>query len=406
MIKDEITDERLWEFVEKHLHDDPKQLMLRYSGKELGFPLADAVTQVECRKRCASKLPSFNAEGEFYYPTKLSSEQATNEAVARYHASLVADGSRVADLTAGLGIDAMTISRRAATVDAFEMEEVKCVALRHNASVMGCANLTVHSPGDSIERLRGSDDIYDVIFIDPARRDDAARRTYALSDCTPDVKLELSLLTSRCKRLIIKASPMLDMTQTERDLPGLREMTAVSWRGECKEILCIVEGGYEGAARWNAVMIDAEGVTCYEGADEPASPLILDSIPSPEDGPLYLYEPDSAVMKLGDRAAFTRVYPTLRRVDVNTRLYLSRELYEDFPGRVFCVERLTKLGDKSLKSFRGERRNIVCRNFQLTPAALKGRLKTIDGGSDFIYGMGVCGRQMIAICHPVKEKRQ
>lgn len=333
----------------------------------------------------------------------LAAEQSSNEAVAAYHAELVPCGAVVADLTAGLGIDAMTIAGKAAHIDMHELNPAVNAALQHNCRVLGLNNATVYMPGDCIEMLETSGREYDVIFIDPARRDAKNKRTYALQDCTPDVVANLPLLLRHCRRLMVKASPMLDITQTVRELPGVSEIHVVAWRGECKEVLAIVDKGIvANPLRLYAVNIDAEGkAEVYETTMVPANPVV--DIPVPAPG-MYLYEPNAAVMKLGHYSGLTARYPGLLKCGANTEVYLSETLYADFPGRMLAVDDIAVLSDKRLRSLAGTKSNVVCRNFPMSAADLKKRLKLTDGGDTFTYGVTVGSKHLILRTSPISSQ--
>lgn len=389
-----MTDEALYAFVAEHLNDDIARLFFAYKSRDIGIDIREAVTQIECRRKTSAKLPHFNAFKRFYYPSLLAAEQSSNEAVAAYHAFLVPCGAVVADLTAGLGIDAMTIARKAVHADMYELNPVTNSALRHNCGVLGLTNTTVLMPGDSIEMLAASGREYDVIFIDPARRDAGNNRTYALQDCSPDVTANLPLLLRHCNRLMIKASPMLDITQTARELPGVAEIHVVAWRGECKEVLAIVDRSIEAKLpKLFAVNIDAEGKAAVYEASLTATKPVGDA-PAPAPG-MYLYEPNAAVMKLGRYADLTVRFPELLKCSANTEVYLSGTLYSDFPGRVMTVSDVAALNDKRLRALAGTKSNVVCRNFPMSAAALKKRLKLTDGGDTFTYGITVGSKHLI-----------
>ncbi len=395
-----MADEALFAFVAEHLNDDIAKLLFAYKSRDIGIDIREAVTQIECRRKTSAKLPHFNAFKRFYYPSLLAAEQSSNEAVAAYHASLVPCGAVVADLTAGLGIDAMTIARRAAHTDIYELNPVTNSALRHNCGVLGLTNTTVHTPGDSIEMLEASGREYDVIFIDPARRDAGNNRIYALQDCIPDVTANLPLLLRHCRRLMIKASPMLDITQTTRELSGVSEIHIVAWRGECKEVLAIVDRSIEAKQpKLFAVNIDAAGKAAVYEASMTTSRQALD-IPTPAPG-MYLYEPNAAVMKLGIYAGLTARFPELRKCSANTEVYLSSTLYSDFPGRIMTIFDVATLSDKRLRTLAGTKSNVVCRNFPMSAAALKKRLKLTDGGDTFTYGITVGSRHLILRASPI-----
>ncbi len=396
-----MTDEALYTFVAEHQNDDIAKLLFAYKSRDIGIDIREAVTQIECRRKTAAKLPHFNAHKQFYYPSLLAAEQSSNEAVAAYHASLVPCGTSVADLTAGLGIDAMTIAEKAAYTDMYEINPAINSALLHNCGVLGLANAIVHMPGDSIEMLSASDCEYDVIFIDPARRDACNNRTYALQDCTPDVTAYLPLLLRHGKRLMIKASPMLDITQTVRELPGVYEIHVVAWRGECKEVLAIADRSINTKfPKLFAVNIDAEGNAAIYETSMTATQTIC-GVPSPSPG-RFLYEPNAAVMKLGRYADLNVRFPELLKCSATTEVYLSDTLYSDFPGRVMTIIDVAALSDKRLRALAGTKSNVVCRNFPMSAAALKKRLKLKDGGDTFTYGITIGSKHLLLRASPVQ----
>lgn len=395
----ELSD-AFWRFVSEHASESPAELMLRYGRTQMSFDLKAAVEQIECRRKTARKLPSFNACERFYYPSPLSAEQSSNEAVSHFHTSLIEAGLSVADLTAGLGIDAMTLAGKASRVDAFEMNESTNAALRHNANVLGLNNMRIMPPGDSIKMLADSDSTYDVIFIDPARRDANHQRTYALSDCAPDVEANLPLLRSRCKKLFIKASPMLDLSDCGRRLPGAAVIRAVSYRGECKEVLIEVHDDYLGEPRYEAVNITSEGERqVYRANGGDAAPSLIELRELSPGG--YLYEPNASVMKLGSMASLTSSFPTLNKLDKNTNVYYSNEVLRDFPGRQLQIEQFGSINDRFFKSLKGERLNVISRNYPQSAEAIKKRLRLTDGGQRFLYCVRVAGNPMLLLCAPI-----
>lgn len=279
-------------FVAEHRNADTASLRLKLAGKSLGFDLDFALTQIECRRKTQGKLNAFLQHPEFMFPSSLAAQQATHEEVAAYHASLVGSGRRVLDLTAGLGVDSLTIAKAGNRVTAVEIESWKCEVLRHNSSIIlspperdpefasasGCPSASggdstpegVSTPeggsapeGDSApegpsapggklaeagslavicdDALEVASEIeageFDVVFLDPARRHDDGSRAHAFSDCSPDLERVLPLLRRKAGRVIVKASPSLDATEVLRIFPGLWDLRAVSRRGECKELL-------------------------------------------------------------------------------------------------------------------------------------------------------------------------
>ncbi len=382
------------DWVREHLHENPSELLLKYAGKELPFPLKEGVLQVECRRRCASKIPSFLRQDSFRFADLLCSEQASHEAVARYHAQLAAPGARLLDMTAGLGIDAMTQALAGAVVTAVELDPARAEALRENAAVTGAEMQVVC--GDSVEYLKNCPENFDLIFIDPARRDSGGRRTYSLADCTPDVLTLMPLLLSKCKRLLIKASPLLDLKQVCRDVPQCTSLRVTSAGGECKELLIEAEAG--GSLREIvAVDIDRHG-TVHEFFSSPAE----HTAPRYSSAPgRYLYEPSPSLMKTAPWGELCARFKGLTKLDVSSHLFVSEELLPGFPGRTLRIE---SIPDKAaLKALKGKKINVVSRNHPLTPEQLRKKYGLLSSAQAdlFLYATRIAGRPNLLIARMV-----
>lgn len=383
------------EFIRRHRYDDPSVLLLRYSDKNAeGFRYADAVTQIVCRRKAAKKIPWFIGHEDFMFPDIVSSEQCTDERVAKFHARLVGTDERVLDMTAGLGIDSMTIAGHCRSVTAIELDRNKADCLRYNSKVAGITNLEVTN-ADSMEWLRGSSEHFDTIFIDPSRRKNNGTRTYALKDCEPDITSEAEMMLSHCGRIIVKASPMLDISQTIKDLKYANRIFTVCSSGECKELLAelkygdsdigIVASDIDKGLEISVTpteLNNSNGVAYLSGTDVTKG--------------WYLYEPNAALMKLGCWSAICRMFPAMMKAGRNTHMFFSREKYPDFPGRILEIVRI--IDKQRRKDIKGVSFNVAVRNFPLSADGLRRRLQLKDGGTDFIYGIGYGDKKLLIEC--------
>jgi len=362
------------------IDDEIARLRLRHAGDP---EAARRILQAECRAKAARKLPDTLRCGEFVFPTALSAEQCTSDEIAEFHAGLVAPGARVLDMTCGLGIDAFHMARRAGSVTAIELDPGVASAATANARALGLGNVEVLC-SDSAEWLSAdSRRRFDVIFIDPARRGAGGRRLRALAECAPDVTALLPLLGERCSTLIVKASPMLDLTQLGRELPGATDIYAVGTRRECKETVVMVRFGGDSVRPQeptvHAVTVGEPEFSFVMSDERKAGPRIA---PAVEPG-MTLYEPWPAVMK----AAPFNLLP-LPRLHRDTHLYVSPEPVAEFPGAAYRVGRVEPFSSSALKRLARERpaASVATRNFPLTAGELRSRLHAGESATVRLMG--------------------
>lgn len=409
----------LIDFVINHADDDVHSLKLKFSRKKAtsSFDLEFALVQIEARKKTRKKLSTFISEPRFIFPTLIAAEQASNEAVARFHASLTSPGQSLLDLTAGLGIDAMSFAHRGCRVTACEIETVKCRCLVHNSNVMGLEKNLDIKCGDCIDTLENLNEVFDLIFVDPARRAENGAKVHALADCQPDILSAMGLMRSRASRILVKASPLLDLSLIRNSVDFLSHIYVVCFRGECKEVLMEIAGcqKHQEDTRFSGITVvdldrdkaisrfDVPANETYdkpnENADAPAYPLFYAKPHAPEYG--YLYEPNSGVMKTGAWDTLQRIFPDLTKASPNTHIFVSDTLYPDFPGRVM---RIMSLPDKkALKHLRGTKINVVSRNHPLSAPQIESKYGVTSGGTDFLYAIRWQDSPTFLICSPLAK---
>lgn len=381
--------EAMWGYVAANAGADTLKLMLK-SEPDLPFDKRFAVMQIECRKKTKNKIPELLANERFLFPKAISAEQCTHQQVAQFHASQFQPTDSVLDMTMGLGVDSYYISQRVASLKAIELDEEIAAAGAHNYA------FTVVN-ADSVAWLTQTDERFDAVFIDPARRGDGGARLYGLADCAPDVLGILPTIKAHAKRLYIKASPMIDVTQSMRDLaPHLTDMWAVSVKNECKELFFEVNFGVECAdVQLHALNFEAGGT--QEFAADSAALAVEGSYGSPSAGQ-YLYEPNASVMKIGAFAALTRQFP-IRQIAKNSHLYYCDDFVEDFPGRKFVIDSIIPFSGKEAKTVDKQHKqlNIATRNFRLSPDELKKRLKVRDGGDCYLFATTLANAEQVLL---------
>lgn len=248
-----------WNWIKEHQSANPDRLRLSFHGDPRKM---FAITQIDCRQRVREKLSQTLADQpDFVFPSTLSAQQSTSDSLASYHASLVNPGWRVLDLTGGLGIDARHLSSRAVSVDICEINPEIAECAEHNAHSAGIENISVHCC-DCIDFLtNAATDQFDCIFIDPARRGEHGQRLYALSQCSPDVTELLDKMLCIAQRVIIKASPMLDVSHTLAELKHVEQIITLGTKNECKELIAVCSRDYSEPARISAVSIIPSGIS-------------------------------------------------------------------------------------------------------------------------------------------------
>ena len=329
--------------------------------------------QVEGRERTADKLPTFAATEDWWYPVRLSCEQCSSELTARYKASLVS-GEKMVDLSAGYGVDTYFLSERFSHTDYVEQNEELCRIAAHNFAGKPIA---IHH--NTAEAFLASAGLYDLIYLDPARRDSHGGKVFRLEDCSPNVVDLLPTLLSHLRsngRLMLKLSPMLDLTQAIQALPSVQwDIHIVAVKNEVKEVL-LINGG-----KGTVTAIDlAKKEQAFIFSREEERQAVYNLSPSAFH---YLYEPNAAILKAGAYKLVAERYG-LAKLDINTHLYSSETLVESFPGRIWEI-----LPDSIEK---GRQANILTRNYPLTPEQLKKKLHLRDGGTAFVIGCRVNGK--------------
>lgn len=393
-------------FIADNKDASPDKLRLKYAGKTVaGVDIDFAITQIECRQKAAGKLPAFLKNHNYLFPTVLSAEQATGEILADFHAETAGTPGRLLDITCGLGVDAMTFASKGWSVTACDMSEIHVAAARHNAAALGIEDFKVFH-GDSLDLLRSlpEDEKFDLIFADPARRGSNNKRTFGFADCTPDIVAGMDSIRSHTDRLMVKASPMLDIDAVIAELPAVHDIWILSVRNECKEIVC--------DCRFNSQPDSVRIHTLNFNADTSRDCLsfIIDGevLPpeiicekEPQEG-MFAYIPNASLMKVVNKVRLTQVFSALGKADANTHIYFSDSLIPDFPGRKMLISSVLPYNKKGVKELRGGRYNIVCRNFPDTPAQICKKCGVKEGGEDYLLCLRRWKQAVLLVCQQEK----
>lgn len=379
------------EFIREYRERDIRQLALQANR----FPDVDmpyALDQIQGWQIARRKLPKWAACDGVIFPPHLSMEQCSSEPTAQYKLNLamewaerVGHASSMTDLTGGFGVDFSFTSCAFAAATYVERNEQLCHIVEHNLPLLGLNNATVVC-ADAVEYLSTVEQ-QTMLFLDPARRDEHGAKTVMLADCTPDVVQLLPKLLEKSRFTMLKLSPMLDWHKAVDDLQGtVREVHIVSVGGECKELLLVLSTVVESELKVYCADLSTASDTSSLFVYTPGSSAPVVNSKLKTQNSKFLHEPNASIMKAGcfdELAAAYGVSPVSR----NSHLFLSDEPVEDFPGRSFVVERVTTMNKSELrKALAGiEKANIATRNFPLTVAELRKRLKIKDGGDVYIF---------------------
>lgn len=384
------------EFIEEHRNEDVRTLALQ-AKRYPSVDMRDAVEQIEGWQQAREKLPAWAATKGIIYPPKISMEQCSSEATAKYKASLVA-GKGFVDITGGFGIDFSYMCRGFDEAFYVERNTKLCDIARSNFSLLGLNNARVVN-GNSEELLASLPQL-DWIFIDPARRDGDGRKVVALSDCEPNVVALEEQLLAKATNVMIKCSPMLDITLACRQLNSVVAVYVVAVNNECKELLFVLGQGNGCDCSVHCVNICKEGVQqfVFTQADEASSSIVYSNRVGK-----YLYEPNATIQKAGCSRLLANRFG-LNKLHANSQLYTSDSLVADFPGRVFEVVEVLGFSKADIKKIQSlQKANITVRNFPESVQQLRKRLKLSDGGDNYIFATTLADeRKVLVICN--KEK--
>ena len=376
------------QFIRKNLNADVPTLALKKAP--VGTDVSLALRQIAARQLLQKKVPQWAENEDLLFPAHLSIEQCSSEASAQYKASLL-QGQTFTDLTGGLGIDTYFISQSFIQTDYVEMQTELCNLARHNFAIL---NADVDVLNEAAENYLKHCEPKDCIFIDPARRDEHGHKTVSISDCTPDVSALQDLLLQKAKRVMIKLSPMLDISKAMEGLRHVREVHVVAVANECKELDFILERDYQGVVQYTCVNL----MTC-----QPPLQFTLEEEHNSQsrlaDGVMnYLYEPNPAVMKAGCYKLLTHRFDVFK-LHKNSNLYTSEQLIPNFPGRIFEVEGWASYNKKVKQNLLHdvERASIAVRNFPQSVAELRKTLKIFDGDAIYLFATTLKGEKMVVI---------
>ncbi|MBO4434554.1 MAG: hypothetical protein J5769_03765 [Bacteroidales bacterium] len=366
------------DFILQHLSDDPATLALsrsRYADFP-EFPLA--LSTLEARRKLSGKVPEWLSNPSLRFPYPLGAEQCSSSETAQYKSALVPNG-RLADLTGGLGVDSWAFAKAGFNVLYNDMRPELVEAARHNFAELGLGNVRFScaeiAPG-CIGAVLG-DFQADAFFLDPARRDSSGGKVFRIADCSPDVTALLPELFTKARFVLLKLSPMLDISQGAHDLgPNVKEIHVVGSDGECKELLFLLDREHKGD--YTITVYDNGTTLSFSPADE------RDAVAITGESQGYLFSPGKALLKAGCFKLISQRFH-LAKPGVNTHLYFAQEPVPELTpfGKWFRILEVAAMDKRGINAIgtKYPKADVTARGVPITSEALKKRLGVQSGST-------------------------
>ncbi len=390
----QLTNPEVIQFIQDHINDDPNDLMLK-ADRYPDLPIREIAAQIASRQKVKNKLPEWVSNQEIIFPPKGNLEQASSEITAKFKARWKG-GHTFLDLTGGSGVDLFYISDRFDLSTYVETNPELCAIIEHNFELFRKQVSVINIDAESF--LKETDRHFDVIYVDPSRRDMNARRLYALEDCAPNIIELHELLISKGEEIVIKASPMLDIKKTLKDLSDTYRVQVLAVDNEVKEILFYLGRGFEGEAEiqaWNISDKREDQEFSFSYSEELEA---FCEISKPRN---YIYDPNAAIRKAGAFHLIGLEFD-LNKLHSHTHLYTSDDMKKDFPGRIFKVNEIFKPNKKEIKKrYPNGWVNLIAKNYPMKTNELKNKFKLKDGGENFLIFTETAAQGKVAIaCEP------
>ncbi|WP_028891992.1 class I SAM-dependent methyltransferase [Tenacibaculum sp. 47A_GOM-205m] len=363
-------------YINENLHVNIEELIFKGSPFK-DITIQELANQLVAKQKSEKKLPTWFISQNIYYPAKISIEQTSSEITANYKSNLLL-GNSIIDITGGFGVDCLAFSKNFKEVIHCEINNDLSEIVAHNYKELGISNIQTIAT-DGLEYLKNTSQKFDCIYIDPSRRSDIKGKVFLLKDCLPNVPENLDFLFEKSDTILIKNSPILDITSTINELKFVKEIHIVAVNNEVKELLFLLKKEFEDLVKvktFNLLKNRKQSFSFYLKSD-------IDfeySLPQK-----YLYEPNAAILKSG---GFNEVASQLKiyKLHQHSHLYTSDELIEDFPGRIFEIISVFSYNKKKLKrEIIVDKANITTRNFPKTVAQIRKETKLKDGGDTFLF---------------------
>ncbi len=378
MINEKLLTQEVQQYINANLKSDLHSFLLKKSPfKEVS--VQELAQQIKGRQIAEKKFP-FLLEKNIIFPPHLNLEQASSQATAEYKSNLIS-GKSFIDLTSGLGIDAFFLSKKFEEVSLVEQNAELLEIVQHNWKVL---NRNASFINDNLENfLIQNNKKFDVVYLDPARRDQQKNKVFLLEDLSPNILEIHHQLLSITDKVIIKLSPLIDLKYLISELPSIYRIDIVALKNEVKEVLIFLSHSQQNQK------VEIRGVNLETQEEDFVGSFNEESQSQAKfsDPQAFLYIPNNSILKSGFFNLLCTKF-NLQKLHPNTHLYTSDVFMNEFPGRVLAV---ASIDSKSIK--KGEQYNIICKNFPLKPEEVKKKYKLKDGGNQYlIFTQSISGK--------------
>lgn len=378
LLRKEVQD-----FLLEHEQEDEKKLILKYRTL-FDLPMGIIADQLSGRRKAKEKLPIYYKTRGIVYPPGLNLEQSSSERTAQFKADLLDKvlnkKNALVDLTGGFGVDTYLLSKFFSTLYFVEPNESLLSYAQHNHQTLGAENIQYHHCAAE-EFLNLFEGKTDCAFIDPSRRNETKQKVFKLSDCEPHVPNLMSTIFQKSGCALVKTSPLLDIQQGINELKHVEMVWVLSVDNECKELLFFCRNGFVEEPTIMAVNLQEGHKDLEFNFTEEKSVISKFSEPL-----TYLYEPNASILKAGAFKLMGEKF-SLFKLHASTHLYTSKELNQDFPGRIFEIIGKVRSNSRILKEIFPEgKANVITRNYPLTTEELRKKTKLKDGGKLYLLG--------------------
>ena len=380
-------------FVEANCDANVSELALKIRPKD-GLRTILVLRQIAGKQAMKRKMPLWADNPDIVYPIHLSVEQCSSQFTACYKREILQRlcsniaNNNFADLTSGFGVDFSVMSEGFAHKYYVERNRELCNIAEHNFRVLGMQNYTVLCT-NGMDYIQNTPLHFGAIYIDPARRSESGSKIVHIQDCEPNVLEYMDVVTQKADVVIIKLSPMLDISECMLKLKNIAEIHVVAAHNECKEIIVVLKNSLENTTPIIYASADNADTIKFTKSDEQSiRPQIADRV---GEG-MWLYEPNPAIMKAGAYNTLAQLF-ALQPISVNSHLYVSDTYVEKFPGRSFKI-----VGTGTAKNFKNiKQANITVRNFPMKADELRKKLKIKDGGDIYLFATTLANGSKILI---------